>query len=928
MKLRLVPNPMYKASKLSKERHDRDECRIRIERTLYELNQKYREYKLDPQLHPNYSEYWIAYWRRNRTAIKYANKSSIDIKKEWCKIFKPIMDKIHKAQIVCIKLEYKKKLKLSTKSCDKNKKRYEELTTRRQRSPVLISDDSEDYHRKPTKRSRVDPPIKGQVSKATCTITSGSLTDDVPDKDEETSPNEAFYGKYCPKLLAAKLQPFKPSEANDDDPITLKIVCRLFIDLDVNMGKLPSFMLMIFVQCLFLEIKEIRSIDEILLTNFNCWILNAVMHGLQNLIELNFMPKIKVAAAKRLIIKISILIQRGIIRALIDAQQPEHPILPTNPFECYDGTDYDNLDLSDKVTVGLASKGETKITKDDIANLINNFKKCRQLNDDEDDQVNPENDDEDYNEPEAKARDFTASTLPQVNLPELVNNDDKIANLIQQVRAQCAEHSLEKMTDNNLQQLTRKFKTLPEKIQNLLLSNKFEDFSKITALCKSINIEPVEIRIQQLTVAPEEIARSLNHAPLAHVHFDLAPDAFQVEELVQEIMQFENIAQVLLRDDDEEEVSGDDNSEVQIVENETPEPVEIIDDSDDDALEVEDTDDEAAEPIEILDSDDEISEIVKLDEEAFMVSDEELDDGSVENQYEQEVQGSDREQDSDTDMEEADSDSDSDQMDTDEENDSDMDGQDDRMDDDSDDEPAHEPTHEPEDEPDDDVDQEPAEEQPDVEEAEQPPAEDIDEQPPAGEQVDQAAGEQNPAPQAKEASKDSGGESDEDQPKESHRNYEYDSVDDGYDDAEVIAKMINLRTFEGPPKQPQSFEMPLPSTSAPPKSLLYSLQNNMRKAFNAPESSNDYCNRVCQLECNMETAKKLNYPYQNLTPIFRCKKPRFEEFNPNMFNNFNASIDSAQRHIALTKANDMYFHQLHSKDDNAQEPGIKRNKRR
>lgn len=74
------------------------------------------------------------------------------------------------------------------------------------------------YHRKPTKRSRVDPPTKGQAStsKATCIVTSSSLTDKVSKSDYETTPNVSFYGKNCPKLLAAKLQPIKPFQTNGD----------------------------------------------------------------------------------------------------------------------------------------------------------------------------------------------------------------------------------------------------------------------------------------------------------------------------------------------------------------------------------------------------------------------------------------------------------------------------------------------------------------------------------------------------------------------------------------------------------------------------------------------------------------------------------------------------------------------------------------
>ena len=817
---------------------------------------------------------------------------------------------MHHDQIVRIKLEYKKKLKLAPKSSI-FKKRYERLTTRRDKSPFVISDD-EDYEENPTKRIRVDPPAgdPSTSAQATCTVSSDSSDDE---DDDDTSPNVAFYEKYCPKTMAAKLE---PTPAPDNDATTLKTVCRLLIDFDIYLGHLPSFILLIFAQCLFLEKKDLHSVDEILLTQYNCDILNKVMQGMERKIATKKMPVKKVKAAKRLIIKISMLLKKGDAmrkgKALPDPQQPEHPVVSTNPFECYEGTDYELLDLSDRITVGLASKGNTLITKDDVAELINNFKKCYQLNNDDNNDDEDPDEDEVNTEPEVRARDYTKSPLPQVKSPEVIK-DDRIAYFIQQVRAQCAGQNTD-FTDNNLHELTQKFKTLPRKIQNHLLSYikeiKDEDITKITTLNKFENMAPVEIQVQQLTVAPEEIPRSANHTPLEHEHLDLAPEALQVEELVEEIMQFENFADDLLRGDDDGQGSDDDTSEVEVIENERPEPVDV-DDSDDNALDVEDSDEEVVEHGD------------ELDEEAFMASDEELDDGAVDNPDEQEVQASDADEDSnaeikdsdedtDTDMDDEADDSDSDHMDADDDadDDSDMDDDDDNMNDDSDDGEDHEPTHQPEDEQDDESEEEEAEEQPDeptVEQAEQP----------AGNQDEQPAVDQ--APQVKEASKDSGEESDDDQPKESNRNYEYDSNDDGYDDAEVIAKMINLTTFEGPPK-PQSFAMPLPSTSAPPKSLLYSLQKNMKKAFNAPQSSKDFFNG-CQLQCNKETAKKLNYPYQNLTPIFRCKKPRFEELKPNMFN---ASIDNAQ-----FKANDMYLHQLHANNDEVQDTGVKRaNKRR
>ena len=312
-----MPKPNKNASKILRERYKRDAIRYHMEMTLYEMEKTFRVYLVKPDLHPCYAEQWKKFWdvKKNDANIATGNfhRDYSKIKRDWLLYFHPIMDEIHNCEIIRTRLEFRVLIKSSEN--DTNTKTTQTQFSR-DGSPAEGSDDSEDYLTKPTKRSRVDPTIEPSTS----TASTSSVA--IPQTDESMSPNQLFYSQYgtdgsisagpdnqcqpststastsrstgaIPKTDQSNLSFYRQLELDctqrnvqevqspssvmtEEIPVKLITVCRLIIDLEIELGQLPQYLLAILAQCLNLKKQEPLTSDDVLLTSFNCNVLNRV----------------------------------------------------------------------------------------------------------------------------------------------------------------------------------------------------------------------------------------------------------------------------------------------------------------------------------------------------------------------------------------------------------------------------------------------------------------------------------------------------------------------------------------------------------------------------------------------------------------------------------------------------------------------------
>lgn len=296
------------------EKYVAEKYKASVAIAIKQLENSYKEYQTNPENHPNYSDEWKSFWSRRYNELKAQGKNANDhdYKPEWVEFWTRKVKELLRIDINKKKEITRKDLGLSIEDVMKIENEKPNETTsqtkkisvsqkKRTKSPIEISDDSDDNERRAPKKSRFErsPQLEKQSQ-------SRSYDDRVYSNHSDSHRD---YKNYNTSRFRAR--DANSPESYVDTPVNLISVCRLLSALESELGIMATAVIDLLSRAIALEKVKPNSADELLLTPDNCIMLETVKEKLKGILMANLVETNKKNAVKRGVQNIAILLHEA-----------------------------------------------------------------------------------------------------------------------------------------------------------------------------------------------------------------------------------------------------------------------------------------------------------------------------------------------------------------------------------------------------------------------------------------------------------------------------------------------------------------------------------------------------------------------------------------------------------------------------------------